>query len=497
MTGTEAGPNHGGRPIRNRNYDTEHLSYSYFLERSLVWSDMRILLVQVPTSHLGAGERVYPLGLSRLAGLISDRDEKCGLDMNLSPDPWPLLKDELLRIQPHVVCLSFRNIDPLAGMRTSYLSSLKTSAKMVRRLVPGARILAGGPAFSLFGERLMREIPEIDCGLTGEGEAVFSRLLSRPFDPASVPGLLWRRGTGIERNPLGPHVEMGSLPAIDVSVFAPEDYTKANKYVAAVGIEGKRGCDMHCAYCVYPALGGPTMRLRSPVQVVDEMERLNKGHGIGLFHFTDSVVNRPPDHFQAVCEEILRRNLAVSWTGFFREDSLTEQMTGLAAKAGLVAFYFSADALTDHGLKVLNKRLSKEAILGAARIAAKSGILTVCHFLCNLPGETEAHAREAMDMLDKVLDIHGPTGNLGAVIFNNVRLYPGAPMTRKLLKTGLLDDRVDLLYPVYHSPSESAHLLHELESRCHTAGVFSRLGMPYECAVREGEREGEGEWERK
>jgi radical SAM superfamily enzyme YgiQ (UPF0313 family) len=219
------------------------------------------------------------------------------------------------------------------------------------------------------------------------------------------------------------------------------------------------------------------MRLRSPLKIVDEMERLHKEHGLSLFHFTDSVVNRPDDHFEAVCMEILRRHLPVSWTGFFREDTLTEPLTDLAVKAGLVSIYFSADALTGHGLKLLNKRLSKEDILRAARVTAKRGVLTMCHFLVNLPGETGDHASEARDMLSKILDIHGPVGNLGAVIFNNVRLYPGAPLTRELLKKGLLDPRIDLLYPVYYNPVESAHVLHELECHCHAAGVFSRLNI--------------------
>jgi anaerobic magnesium-protoporphyrin IX monomethyl ester cyclase len=54
---------------------------------------MRILLIQLPTSHLGAGERVYPLGLSRLAGLVPVDCEKSALDMNLYADFWPELRD--------------------------------------------------------------------------------------------------------------------------------------------------------------------------------------------------------------------------------------------------------------------------------------------------------------------------------------------------------------------------------------------------------------------
>jgi len=85
---------------------------------------MRILLVQVPTSHLGAGEQVYPLGLSRLSRLVPDRYEKCGLDMNLYPDPWPELKDKLVNVKPHIVALSFRNLVPCLKSFVLYFGNL-------------------------------------------------------------------------------------------------------------------------------------------------------------------------------------------------------------------------------------------------------------------------------------------------------------------------------------------------------------------------------------
>ncbi len=267
---------------------------------------MRILLVQVPTSHLGAGERVYPLGLSRLAKMVPDRYEKWALDMNLSSDPWQALKDKLLEVRPHWAALSFRNLDPLAGQQTSYLSSLKTASRLVRALVPDAGIMAGGPAFSLFGRRLMEEVPEIDCGVRGEAEAVFPLLLKDSFNPGAVPGLIWcnrsedRERGRIQENPIRDPLALDDLPSMDTDAFCPHSYTAGNKYVAAMGIEGKRGCDLQCAYCVYPQLGGRKMRLRSPTIVVAEMEYLHKEFGIGLFHFTDGVLNRPEDHFEAL-----------------------------------------------------------------------------------------------------------------------------------------------------------------------------------------------------
>ncbi|MFK5952822.1 MAG: radical SAM protein [Desulfobacterium sp.] len=440
---------------------------------------MKVLLVQVPTSHLGAGEKVYPLGLSRLSSTVPDTVEKKVLDMNICADPWPALNEALIQEQPDVVALSFRNLDPLAGHQASYLSSLKTAALMVKTQVPGARLLAGGPAFSLFAQRLMEEVPQIDVGLKGEGELIFPSLLDVDPDYRKIPSILWRDQGQVVLNPPGSRIDMDTLPPMDLVAFSPLDYTQGNAYVAAMGIEGKRGCDLWCGYCLYPFLGGTHMRLRSPVNIVDEMELLHKNAGIKLFHFTDGVLNRPADHFETLCRELIRRNMDVSWTGFFREDSLTPENLDLAKQAGVVAVYFSGDALTDYGLKLLNKKMTREDILKASRLTAEKEVLTMCHFLVNLPGETDVHVAQAREMLDELLAIHDASGNLGAVIFNHIRLYPGAPITGKLIRDGLLDPGTDLLYPVYHNPIQGSHLLHEFEARCHSAGVFSRLKLDH------------------
>ena len=436
---------------------------------------MKIFLVQLPTSHHGAGEKVYPLGLSRLSSLVSAEYTKNALDMNLFPDPWPELKKGIEDLRPDIVAFSLRNIDPLAGHLVSYLSSLKTAAVLVRKILPDTRILVGGPAFSLFGMRLMEAVPDIDYGLVGEGERTFPAIIGSCINAGAVPGLLWRKDGIIHENTPGPRISLDELPPMDLVTFDPADYTKGNAYVAAVGIEGKRGCDLSCGYCVYPSLGGGRMRLRRPEKIVDEIECLHREHGISLFHFTDAVVNRPVDHFEALSEELIRRKLDVGWTGFFREDTLDRRLAELAQAAGLVAIYFSADALTDHGLKLLGKRLSKQDILRAAKVTADSHILTMCHFLLNLPGDGDAETIEAWETLERLLEIHEGPANLGAVIFNHVRLYPGAPLTKRLIRGGDLSPDIDFLYPFYHNPPRFSHLLHEMEAYCHCAGVFSRL----------------------
>jgi hypothetical protein len=76
-----------------------------------------------------------------------------------------------------------------------------------------------------------------------------------------------------------------------------------------------------------------------------------------------------------------------------------------------------------------------------------------------------------------MLAIHAPSGNLGAVILNHIRLYPMAPLTKKLIRADKLNPDTDLLYPIYHNPEPYKHILHEFEAICHSAGVFSQLGI--------------------
>jgi len=428
---------------------------------------MRILLIQA-VSVCDGGEIVFPLGLARLAASLEESHEVRGLDLNLNPFPWPELVKTLQGFEPHMVCLSFRNLDPLAGRLDSFVPPLKTLASLVKKYSPESAVLLGGSGFTLFARRLMQEMPEIDLGFRGEADNSFPALVRHLESARRIPGILWRGQDGSIEENAGTQCcsDLESLPFPRWDVFGPHHYTGTNRYVAPMGVETKRGCPNHCRYCLYPALQGTRLRLRSPGRVVDELELLREAYDIKLVHFNDPVINQPADHLRAICTEMLRRHLQIGWTGFFREDLLSEKDAALYQKAGLVAWYFSADGASGHALELLNKNITQDQILNAVRIAAQSEIPTVYHFFVNLPGETQSSVDEMRELLDRILVSHSPKGNLGSVVLSNLRLYPGAPVTDYILKEGLLDSRHDLLYPTYYNPPPWDHLRHELTAYC-------------------------------
>jgi anaerobic magnesium-protoporphyrin IX monomethyl ester cyclase len=437
---------------------------------------MRVLLIQAVSTH-DCGEVVFPLGLARLAAVISQQHEVQGLDLNFNPFPWPELVRTLDAFRPQVVGISFRNLDPLAGNLLSFVPHLKTLATLLKQHAPEASLVLGGSGFTLFAERLMAEVPEIDLAVAGEAEVVFPLLLENLAAPGKVPGAYWRTGPGaVARNRGIAHCQqLDSLPLPDWRLFDPRLYQDQNRYVAFMGVETKRGCPNNCRYCLYPVLQGQCLRLRTPARVVDELIRLQQEYGIRSVHFTDAVVNQPAEHLRAICQEMLRRGLEMGWTGFFREDTLSAQDLALYQKAGLLTMYFSGDGASDYTLKLLGKDLIQDQILAAARLAAASGILTVYHFLVNLPGETQSSIDQTRALLEQLFSLHASQGNLGAVVISNLRLYPGTPLTTEILKHRWIDPRQDLLYPTYFNPPPWDNLRHELTALSMRLGALSYL----------------------
>lgn len=426
---------------------------------------MKILLIQTPSVEGSAQERVYPIGIVTLAGCLQRAGHDVRLlDMNLEPDPYGAVKARTTDYRPEVVGLSLRNIDPLGNKTSSLVPPFVATARLTASLLPGAWLIAGGTGFSLFPERLMTEAPEVHYGIVGEAEDTLPLLLSSIGGPPPLPGLCRRRERGIEVIPPSQKLDMSSYVPPDRRLLDPAPYAGINSYVPAIGIETKRGCPFHCAYCVYPKLQGSQIRCRPPREVVDEMEQLHKEHGIGRFHFTDPVVNFPEGHIADICREMLKRRLRIRWDGFMREDHFSRENAALYERAGCECFSFSPDGLCQESLDVLDKDLGEQDILRAAAIAAETDVLSVYHFMVNVPGETELTCEKGIRTVEGLYDIHARKRNLGTIVLNNIRILPGTPIERIARVTGVIGDGTDLLYPTYHNPRPFDSFRYRLES---------------------------------
>ena len=177
---------------------------------------MRVLFIQTLSVEGASQERVYPIGIVILAGSLQERGYTVDiLDMNIEPDPFGAVKNKLLDFRPDVVGLSLRNIDPLGNKTSSLVPPFLVTARLVAAVMPGSWIIAGGTAFSLFPERLMREAPEIHYGIIGEAEDSLPLLLASLENPSAIKGLCRRNGAGTKIDAPSQGLDMAALYAAE------------------------------------------------------------------------------------------------------------------------------------------------------------------------------------------------------------------------------------------------------------------------------------------
>jgi len=136
----------------------------------------------------------------------------------------------------------------------------------------------GGPHVSFTPVETLRENPQIDYVVIGEGENTALELykcISEGGEAKDIPGIAYRRGKRVKLTQPRPLIrELDSLP------FPAWHLLPMDRY-RALGMREfpmftSRGCPYQCIFCVSSLLMGKKYRFRSAKNVVDEMETLVK-----------------------------------------------------------------------------------------------------------------------------------------------------------------------------------------------------------------------------
>ena len=96
-----------------------------------------------------------------------------------------------------------------------------------------------------------------------------------------------------------------------------------------------RGCPYPCTFCSVAPVWNSKSHSRSPQNIVEEMELLNREAGVDLFLFQDEFFVSGKRQVMEFCRELRRRGLNVEWKAFGRVNLVDEEMMRAMADARL------------------------------------------------------------------------------------------------------------------------------------------------------------------
>lgn len=271
--------------------------------------------------------------------------------------------------------------------------SAKLICKKLKKIKPGLKIVLGGVHATLSYKELIKE-SWCDYVIRGEGEFTLLELVNNvPID--KILGLSYRDRFGKAiHNESRPYINpLDILPFPDRESFI----TPTHRMDLGQIITG-RGCPYSCTHCASPTLWGRTnVRFRSIHDVVTELELISKKYQSSLIYISDDTFTLKKSRTIELCDEIISRDLGITWKCDTRADCLDEELIDKMKQAGCELIKIGIESGSPRILKEIKKGVTKQKLKTAVDLVKKAGIKTTVYFMIGFPGETDEDVQQTVD----------------------------------------------------------------------------------------------------
>jgi radical SAM superfamily enzyme YgiQ (UPF0313 family) len=282
-----------------------------------------------------------------------------------------------------------------------YPQTVGLTRELKRRGIP---VVIGGPHATFVPARTLEETGA-DYVVVGEGETAMLELagaLSEGGPAQGIPGVA--TPSQPEVPPRALIEDLDRLPFPDWDDCPPGSYPKAPhggvaKRYPIAPVTTTRGCPYSCSFCSSPFLWQRRIRYRSPENVLDEIERVARRHGVKEIHFEDDNLTLKRAHVEEICTGLLARGIGVSWAtpNGIRVDTIDRDLLDLMRESGCYSIAFGVESASPEILRRCGKRTSINRIEQTIAMAHEAGLITQGFFIFGLPGETEQTIQQTID----------------------------------------------------------------------------------------------------
>ncbi|HEY0782387.1 MAG TPA: radical SAM protein [Thermoanaerobaculia bacterium] len=257
---------------------------------------------------------------------------------------------------------------------------------------------ASGAAYGIAGEADHTLVELLDA-LSGKSEQPIDEIAGLLLpDPQKEDGV--RRH--VARNPER-HPDVLPFPAwdlLDVETYRTA-WRGAHGYFS-INLATTRGCPFHCNWCAKP-IWGKRYAMRSPQNVADEMELVQRTLAPDHIWFADDIFGLQPKWVAELAREIAARDVHIPFTIQSRADLMTEVAVAGLARAGCREVWLGAESGSQKILDAMDKGITVAETVTAAQRLRAVGIRACLFLQFGYPGETFEDILETVKMVRDVL----------------------------------------------------------------------------------------------
>ena len=339
-------------------------------DRSKIDEDIEYCFTVYNVPHLGIG---YIVSYLRSHGIHSDYYECPGMRISLNG-----LQEIIEKERYDIVGISSYDYNSF---------NIVKLAKFIKQVTPSTFLMLGGYYATLNCKQLMKQVPEIDCCVLGEGEVTTYELIKRLIDGVSyrdVLGIAYRdEDNAIIENAFRPMISnLDDLPFPDRNFIAKRGMST---------MITSRGCYGRCTFCsirsFYKNQKGPAIRLRSAQNVIEEIEMLIKERNVNFINiFDDNFLVQSKENIARIKELCIlakKRGLAFKFSITVRANDVVRSRELLIQlkEIGLQYLFIGIESFLERQLDLYQKGTTPQENIEALNLAYELGIKTDIGFL--------------------------------------------------------------------------------------------------------------------
>ncbi len=438
---------------------------------------MKITLVNPPyPAGVHSHPPFIPLGLAYL-GAVAEKEgyEVSVIDCQAEKLTYDAFRSRLSKVPSDIVGVTATTL--------LYKSAMQL-IDIAREVYPDCVTMLGGSHGTFWDENALNEYPSLDIVVRREGETTFIELLEKLQTQSSlnnVLGITYRNRDGTTaHNPDRPLIEdLDALPFPAHHLLPLNELKRMGKILFP--LITSRGCVFWCDFCSTVRMFGRGYRMRSPKNVVDEMQLIHDKYGIEQVTFYDDAFTVNRERVFKICEELHARKLDMTWDCGTRVDMVDREMLKTMHDAGCIAVWLGVESGSEAILGAMNKKIKLDQTRLAWKTAQDVGLMTIANVVLGFPGETEKTAKETINFVKQL--------NPDDVGFYVATPYPGTPMYEQVKANGWLKvtdfNKYDTAGPTFETPWLTMEKLAEIRYKAYQQ-FYLRPGYIFKMMRRGG-----------
>ena len=324
--------------------------------------------------------------------------------------------------EKRLVDLNVRELEEadLAWADCALISAMVVQREAARRLIArckgaGLRVIAGGPLFT--GEP--EQFPEVDHLVLNEAELTLAPFLAD-----------WEAGRAKRVYASEEYADLEQSP---VPLWELVDL----KRYASMALQYSRGCPYDCDFCNVTTLLGHRPRIKTPRQVVAELDRLYAlGWRKKVFFVDDNLIGNKKALKADLLPALVQWRRGKEGLAFYTEASVNladdEELMQLMAQAGFDMVFIGIETPDELGLAECNKKQnSQRDLVETVKRIHRAGLQVQAGFIVGFDSDTLSIFQRQIEFIQKSGIVTAMVGLLQAP--PGTRLYERLKLEGRLL----------------------------------------------------------------